>query len=351
MKTTGNAPIFGMRLKVARKMAGLSMDDLVKKCEGLITKQAISKYERGKMNPSSEVLIHLSNILGIKPDFFLRSSSLQLSQFNFRKRSELSKKDEQAIKLQAIEFLERYHELEHILGLKSPFKNPLKNIQINNQEDVERAAEKLRNKWHLGLTSPIMNLLNLLEKKGIKIFFINKNKNLDGLSTVGDKSPVMVLNQGKPKDRMRFTASHELAHIICNFADDTKCEEWCHAFASAFLLPRDVLRQELLHKRRQITFWELGIIKQNFGISMRAILWRARKLEIINEYHFQTLLNTMKEKGWDVKEPVEFNGREEPLHFRQLLNYALTEEIISQGKAAELADMPLSQFKNQLQVP
>ena len=349
MKTGGNAPIFGMRLKVARKMAGLSMDGLVKKCEGLITKQAISKYERGIMKPSGEVLIRLSNILDIKPDFFLRSASIKLSQFNFRKRSEFPKKEEQAIKLRAIEFLQRYHHAEELLGLRSSFKNPIKGTQINNQQDAEMAAEKLRKKWHLGI-SPIMNLLNLLEKWGIKIFFIKNNNYLDGLSTVGGKSPVMILNQDKPKDRMRFTAAHELAHILCNLQHDSKCEEHCHSFASAFLLPPEVLRRELLHKRSRITFWELGIIKQNFGISIRALLWRARTLAIITEHHFQTMLNEMKEKGWDEKEPVDFNGREEPLHLRQLLNYGVTENVFSLSKAAELANMSLSQFRNQLQV-
>ncbi|MBW2216553.1 MAG: helix-turn-helix transcriptional regulator [Deltaproteobacteria bacterium] len=46
---------FGERLKNARKMAGLSMEALAKKAGALISKQAIGKYEKGKMKPSGDL--------------------------------------------------------------------------------------------------------------------------------------------------------------------------------------------------------------------------------------------------------------------------------------------------------
>ena len=54
---------FGVRLRAARKMAGLSMADLAAKLGGLVTKQAISKYEQGRMMPSPEVLERLISVL------------------------------------------------------------------------------------------------------------------------------------------------------------------------------------------------------------------------------------------------------------------------------------------------
>ncbi|MCK4430091.1 MAG: helix-turn-helix transcriptional regulator, partial [Candidatus Aminicenantes bacterium] len=80
---------FGNRLRLARKMAGLSMEDLVKKSEGVVSKQAISKYEKGIMKPSSDVLIHLARALGVKPEYFYRHSKIELSGIQFRKRSKL----------------------------------------------------------------------------------------------------------------------------------------------------------------------------------------------------------------------------------------------------------------------
>jgi len=54
---------FGIRLRAARKMAGMSMEDLAVKLGGRVTKQAISKYETGQMMPSPDVLEKLVEVL------------------------------------------------------------------------------------------------------------------------------------------------------------------------------------------------------------------------------------------------------------------------------------------------
>ncbi|MBE0711601.1 MAG: helix-turn-helix transcriptional regulator, partial [Candidatus Aminicenantes bacterium] len=50
---------FGVRLRAARKMAGLSMEDLAKRLGGMVTKQSIGKYEKGRMMPTPEVMERL----------------------------------------------------------------------------------------------------------------------------------------------------------------------------------------------------------------------------------------------------------------------------------------------------
>jgi len=46
------------------------------------------------------------------------------------------------------------------------------------------------------------------------------------------------------------------------------------------------------------------------------------------------------------KEPVEHNGREEEaIRFRQLLHYAVSEEIITLSRGAELANMSFSDLQ------
>ena len=45
--------LFGQRLTNARKMAGLSLQDLANKMENAITRQALNKYEKGEMMPGS----------------------------------------------------------------------------------------------------------------------------------------------------------------------------------------------------------------------------------------------------------------------------------------------------------
>lgn len=47
---------FAIRLREARLMMGLSMDKLVERTNGAITKQSISRYEKGIMRPKRDAL-------------------------------------------------------------------------------------------------------------------------------------------------------------------------------------------------------------------------------------------------------------------------------------------------------
>ena len=335
---------FGNRLKSARKMAGLSMEDLVRKAGGVVTKQSISKYEKGMMKPSSEVLIRLASALGVKPEYFFRHTTIELSGIQFRKRAKPSAKKIESIRQRTIDYLERYIELETILGLQEKFKNPLINTSIKNYDDVENAAIQLRNNWNLGL-APIANLLELLEEKGIKIYKAQNVEDFDGLSaSVGDIH-IIVINKDLPPDHIRFTAAHELAHILCEYPMGTHDERLCHTFPGAFLLPKSVIERELIKKREQISLWELEEIKKAYGISMQAIVKRANILGIVSDFYYRNFQKMINQKGWRKKEPVYYEGREEAIRFKQLLHYAVNEEIITLSRGAELANISLSEFK------
>ena len=335
---------FGNRLRSARKMAGLSMEDLVKKAEGIVTKQAISKYENGMMKPSSDVLICLAKALGIKPEYFYRYPKIELSGIRFRKKSKLSVKKIESLKQRIIDFLERYIELETILGAQEKFNNPMVNIPVNSLENVENAANKLREEWSLGL-APITNLLELLEENGIKVYEVQNTKDFDGLSAYIGDLHVIVINKDLSTDRIRFTAAHELAHILCDYPEGSQKEKLCHAFAGAFLLPKEILERELMKKREQITLWELEEIKQLYGISMQAIVKRAHMLGIVSNFYYRNFQVMLNQKGWKTKEPFEYEGNEKAMRFKQLLHYAVSEEIITLSRGAELANMNLVDFE------
>jgi len=139
-------------------------------------------------------------------------------------------------------------------------------------------------------------------------------------------------------DRIRFTTAHELAHILCEFPKDSQKEKLRHAFAGAFLLPKVILEKELIKKREQIILWELEEIKQIDAISIQAIVKRAHMLGIVSDFYYRNFLVILNQKGWKKKEPVEYEGREEVIRFRQLLHYAVSEEIIT---LAEVQNWPI----------
>ncbi|TDH18247.1 ImmA/IrrE family metallo-endopeptidase [Segetibacter sp. 3557_3] len=340
--------IFGTRLKLARKLAAMSLQDLSDALSNKVTKQALSKYEQGEMNPSSQVLLAISKALQLKPDYFLKKKSLALGQILFRKRAALSKKDEDSIVEKVRDYVERYIELEEILNVQSGFINPLRDFVIEQKSDVEKAADKLRIDWNLG-DKPIANMVEMLELKGIKVIVVDDVDALDGLAVFTSTGiPILVVNRkNKSIERIRFTIVHELAHLLLNLAvvegSHKLQEEWCHFFSSCFLMPSHMLRKMIGgEKRTYIYINELIKIKEYYGISIRAIVHRLRELVIITDNYYQRWLVYMSKQYGQKGEPGEYKGEEASKGFDLLIARGLSEGILSLSKAASLCNTDIN---------
>lgn len=345
---------FGERLNSARKMAGMSMEALAQKAGSIVSKQAISKYEKGQIQPGSQVLLALADALDVKADYFFRSAKIVISGIEFRKRSRLSKKEEDRIKYQTIDFIQKYLEIEEILNIDPRFKNPVKNNQIKTYDDIERAAREIRDNWQLG-SGPIAHLIELLEDKGFKILEVNTDKDFDGLSGfVADLNiPVISIFKDADPVRKRFTIAHELGHLLLDFSkveESTPAEKLCHAFAGALLVPRNVMIEELGPKRNKITEWELKKLKGIYGISMQAIMARAFHLGIITQSVYKSFNIYVNKHGWRKSEPGTRASKEKANRFKQLVLYAAAEQIISFSKASGLLQISLSELEQEVRV-
>ena len=338
---------FAKRLKSARTMAGLSQDQLVDHMDGLISKNSISKYERGLMMPESKVLIALARALNVKTDYFFRSFSVEISNIEFRKKNKLGQKRIDSIKEQAMDVIERYIELEQFLDIKSDFINPIADHVIRNGDDVERAVETLLKDWNCGINA-LPNVIELLEDKEIKVIEIDAPEEFDGFSGWADsKYPIVVINQSYSVERKRLTALHELGHLVLNFHDSVQqkeIEKLCFRFAGAMLMPEETFKMELGKNRSFIPLPELIMIKETYGLSIQAIMARARDLDIITKHAFvdfrKRISRNRSEEGLG-----EYYGKERSSRFFQLLYRAAAEEIISMSKAANLANQKLAAFR------
>lgn len=341
---------FGRRLKAARAMAGLSMDALVERMGRRVSKQAISKYENDRMNPDGAVLGDLSRALGVKPDFFFSRYDISLDAVNFRKKASLGARAVESLKARIKDRIERYAELESLLPDADAFSNPLAEERIAGLEDIERVVLRLREAWGLGPEGPIGGVVDLLEDHAIRVIETDEGDGFDGLSGWVDSAPFIVLNAAAPPDRKRLTALHEFAHLTLEFdeaLEEKERERLCHTFGAAFLLPRDVLRKELGTLRSEISWFELGSLKEQYGLSMQAVLYRARQRGILSEAAHQRASRELSARGWRKKEPVDFPMDERPARFERLLHRSLSEELISASKAAYLAGMSLEEFRKE----
>jgi len=316
-------------------MAGLSLQELADRMEKPVSRQAICKYEQGKMQPDSSALLSLASVLSVRPDYFFREPA-QLSTIEFRKHAHLPEKERERIEAKALDMLERYRELESCLALDSSFVHPFPGAVIASFDDAGHYAEKLREAWNLGI-DPIPDVVEMLESYNIRVIILDAQEGFDGLSAWSGDIPVIVFNKNRDVVRRRFTALHELAHLLfrCEAATPRENEKLAHAFAGAFLFPKESFLRAFGEKRTHFTERELLDMKEYFGISVAAIMARARGLDVISEFTYRNFCIAWSK--YRIDEPGEYRAKEEPARFRQLLDRAASEEIITMSKAAELA--------------
>lgn len=343
--------IFSGRLRSARIAAGLSMDELVVKLGRIISKPAIGKYEKGIMFPDSKNLIKIAHALGVSPDNLLRPFRAEISEVDFRKKSSLKKKKENTLKVKLQDHLENYIELEEILQSRTSYAKTIS----KNSNDPEAIASEVRSSWNLGM-GPIANVLETLEDNGIKIIETKEEESFDGLSGWAEgKIPFIVLNSNMDSFRKRFTALHELGHIILSFSksiEPKKIEKACNLFAGSMLLPKESLIKEAGKIRSNFSVSELSFIKSEYGISIGSILFRLRSANIIDDarfVHFWKAMNSdpklKKEEGLGY-----WAGQESSHRFKRLLDHALAENLISVSKAAEISGESLQEVRKRIRI-
>lgn len=348
---------FPERLKSARKMRGWSLEDLAQNLREIkLSVQALSKYETGQLLIPEETLYHLARALGVKPDYFYRSISVETSKVSFRKLEEFPQKMQDKVVQQTRDFIERYLELELLLGIDSKFNaRKFSGRKVNSLEEVEETALYIRKEWKLG-DGPLHNVVEILEDNHVKVFELPEEDGFQGMSTIVNKTiPIVVLNNHSSisNTRKRFTALHELGHIVMNLEHlpEKMQEDYCHYFAGALLISKERLVEEMGSPHRtKIMLSELGQIKKQFGISISALVFRLYHCGIISKTFCYEMLNEMRRMDIFKSEPREFDytGEEKSNRFIQLLMRGISMELISLSKAAALNNQKLADFRKQL---
>jgi Zn-dependent peptidase ImmA (M78 family) len=210
--------------------------------------------------------------------------------------------------------------------------------------------------WALGV-DPIPSLAEFLEEKAIKVISIQLPERVSGVKANvkkadGTRVQVIVVNSEHPGERQRFTLSHELGHLVLDLrsVSETIAEAVCNRFAGAFLVPEETLRAELGKNRTSISIRELFSLKELFGVSAQAIAFRAADLGIFNESLKRQIFVEFGKRGWRKEEPNPV-PKEHPARFRRLCFRALSEDVISVSKAAELLDVGARELLASLDQP
>ncbi len=293
-KNTEKEMFIGDNLKLARVLNGLTLAELADRIG--TTRQYIHQLETDVRTPSPLQMHELASHLNIESGFFgiLPMGVLDDSSIHFRSNrtakqsSRIRAKANVALFIRLVNLLSKY--------VNFPEVNFPSEGEVRSAMDIERVAEKARTHWSLGL-GPIENMTRVAECAGAVVTsFEGVSADVDALSSVL-KRPVIVRNDAKDSPgRLRFDIAHEVGHLIMHEGIVTGCkqtESQANRFASAFLLPRLSFVQEFKVGRR-MDWRMLSALKERWGVSKAAILYRARQLDLLSESRYKGHVITLK---------------------------------------------------------
>jgi transcriptional regulator with XRE-family HTH domain len=328
------------RIKQLRLARAMSLDDLADTMGGIVTKQALSKYELGHSTPSASVLNQLAAALKVKAMDLWAPPAIQVNFQGYRKRASLPKKWQASFEALVCTKLQERLPLQEYCYSAVPFDLPVHGFPVKTEADAEDAAETLRDRWKLGVDS-IGDLTAVLEDHLVHVLEMEGPEKFDGISAlVRDpagklRAAAVVSRVGCPGDRQRLNLAHELGHLVMKPAAQVDEEKAAFRFAGAFLAPRACIEREIGTKRTTLRLGELLILKRRFGMSVQALLRRLFDLETITDSYYRWWCIYINKMHWRTQEPEPLPS-EKPSWFRQTVLRCLAEGFVSVAEAEKL---------------
>jgi Zn-dependent peptidase ImmA (M78 family)/transcriptional regulator with XRE-family HTH domain len=252
------------RLKAAREAHGLSQDQAATLLE--ISRSKLAQIETGRQGVGSVELVRFAHAYGRGPEDFLAERFSEEETIAALFRSEAAATDEGRVLpvlRDCLALAREFTSVEQLMGvarrgnLAPTYTLPAPRNRYEAIQQAERVAEEERKRLGLG-TSPVPDLLDLLECQGIRTGLVALPDDVDGLTISGDKVGVFVVvnaSTGRSTLRQRFSFAHEYAHVLMDLGRvglvsrrsdrDELAEVRANAFAAAFLLPPDGVAQYL----------------------------------------------------------------------------------------------------------
>lgn len=322
----------GQRLKDALQFREKKMTELAD--ETGISKQSLSLYANDGNTPPFENVIKIAHALSFPADFFMSEDYCTVATGNtyFRSQASATKKSRYSQKIK-LEYVAKMYEVllnyinfpELNLPKLKDFSLPDDVSEADSDEvyaEIERLAKEVRKYWGIG-SGRINNLQYILESNGIIVTgFSDVASDIDAFSQQididGKRIYIIALAIGsKPIERLRFDMAHELGHILMHtWSEDNEDvskdefiarEKQANFFASALLLPRETFSRSVSAYPTNVDYYRL--LKKKWKVSMQAMMYRARQLNIITFNQFQYMMRIVSKNGWRIKEPGDVPGQ------------------------------------------
>ncbi len=331
------------KLKQARISRNLSLAQLSKLIG--VSSQTISLYEKGKIQPSSPVLIKIIDELDFPINFFCENEEMDLSDGTvyFRSNKNIPKKIKDACKVRIAWINSAYKLINSYFNLPKIDIPDFGDISFDSIDElkIEDITIELRRYWRLG-ESPIENLIDLLQQKGIVITKLEiGNKKIDAFSKWESEIPYVFLGSDKDSAvRSRFDLAHELGHLILHRNIDEEdleeninlIEHQADWFAASFLLPLRSLDKEVLSS----SIDNFVLLKKRWKVSISAMIRRCRECDILTENQIKYLHSQMIKNRYYKREPLDdVIVSEKPYLFKQAFEILVENDIFTKESLLE----------------
>jgi Zn-dependent peptidase ImmA (M78 family)/transcriptional regulator with XRE-family HTH domain len=301
------------RLTLARRLRGMRKNQLAHAVG--TTPTAIGQYEAGVHRPSERTLSRLAIALGVPVEFFHAGRgpmSLDTAHFrSLRSTTQIERDQALAYGRIAADIVTALEELVELPPADLP-ERPVSPEEIAGPGPTE--AARLARESMGCAPGPIPHLVRLLEAHGvIALILPPSTERVDAFSIGAHPRPMVLFNPAKGDYwRNRFDGAHELGHLIMHADAEPGSkiiEDQAHRFAAEFLMPETAIADQL---PGTADWAHLAELKTTWGVSMAALLYRARTLKKMRESTYRNAMSTMSARGWRRHEPGPATPLERP---------------------------------------
>jgi Zn-dependent peptidase ImmA (M78 family)/DNA-binding XRE family transcriptional regulator len=323
-------------LTALRNLFGITQEDLARRLG--VTQGFLSQIERGARGLPDAMLVRASEEFSLPTAFFaVVEAEADRGPVTFRKSAAASARDEHRV----VEFYGEAARLFRDVSGGSGYRTTDLPDPAEYDDDPDLVAEAMRSAAGLGVDEPVRNAVRAVERLGIGV--VDNLDVLDGDSAghvaVSRPSwqtdrPLVALVAQVPGAVKRLTVLHEVGHLIFDrnlaapIASTRSPEEKrAYRFAGAYLLPNCVVRARV---SETLTLHGYLRIKADYGMSVGAIIIRARDLRVISAQRARSLQIQLSAQGWRTAEPVPVPD-ERPLLLGQALTRAYGQRAVAKA--------------------
>lgn len=302
-----------------------------------VSATTITYFEKGERQPSLKTVMQLSEIFKVPLEYIITDKEYE---FQVACRSKGQKNKDKLMEI--AEFSRIVDSFLHLANLvdfsyQSNVPNTFKG-RIVHDADIATIKESLS----LPSIVDYQSLTEALwEKWGVIVFCIPfKDRNLSGMTIKKREHYFVFINSGHDEGRELFSLAHELGHIVMHMEDNdnsiefssrSQMEKEANSFAQSFLVPSDMLHEQLEQAGLQISPSKIRNLAENFNVSYECMVYNLNKLGLIDYRH--PYAKSKQPRPLDYND--EWDYRNLPSIYSLLVYVAWSSGHISISKAAK----------------